>query len=69
MNRLSARVVKLELGDPRSWRKWVGVDPRRWPEEALLAFLRGCENWSIDHKPTDAELRAIAGVDDDGAEQ
>lgn len=69
MNRLSARVVKLELGGPRSWRKWVGVPAERWPEEALLAFLRDCENWSVDHIPTDAELRAIAGIDGSEVEQ
>jgi hypothetical protein len=69
MNRLSARVIRLELVGPRSWRKWVSVPAERWPEVALLAFLRDCEGWTVGHIPTDAELRAIAGESDAEAGQ
>ena len=71
MNRLSARVAKLELGGPRSWRKWVGVDPRRWPEEALLAFP-GCavvishDRWFLDRVAT--HILAWEGDDEDQAQ-
>jgi hypothetical protein len=35
----------------------------------LIGFLAESEGWPSNYVPTDAELRAIAGLDDDGAEQ
>jgi hypothetical protein len=64
MSRLAARVIRLELAGPRPWRRWVGVPAERWPEDALLAFLRDAEGWPAGYIPTDAELRAIADIDD-----
>ncbi len=71
MNRLEARVVKLEAVGRRGWRAFAGRPIEQWPDEALLGFLGERQGWPPGHDPADAELEAIAagwGEDGDGAE-
>ena len=60
MNRLEARMVKLEAAGRCGWRAFVGRPVEQWPDEALLGLLGESQGWPPDHEPTDAELEAIA---------
>ena len=63
MNRLEARVIKLEAaGQPgqRSWRALIGRPIEEWPDEALLGFLGEPEGWPLGHEPANEELDAVA---------
>ncbi len=60
MNRLEARVVRLEAAGRRGWRAFIGRPVEEWPDEALLGFLGEGQGWPPDHEPTDAELEAIS---------
>ena len=61
MNRIGARIMKLERGDGHGWRAWAAsrVPHTLWPDVALLGVLADSEGWPPGHNPTDAELRAI----------
>jgi hypothetical protein len=41
MNRLSARIIKLEAGRPQSWRRWMGTPAGQIPDHALCS-APGC---------------------------
>ena len=60
MNRLTARVIKLEAVGRRGWRSFIGKPIGQWTDEALLGFLGEDQGWPLDYEPTDAELEAIA---------
>ncbi len=60
MNRLEARVVRLEAVGRRGWRAFIGRPLAEWPEEALLGVLGESHGWAVDYAPTGAELKALA---------
>ena len=70
MNRLTARVIRLEHVAPNSWRAWWRVPMRLWPDHALEALVNADQGWPGGYVPTDEELRAIASAsaaaDEDG---
>ena len=65
MTRLTSRVARLEDAAPNSWRAWWRVPMRQWPDHALLALINAAEGWPGGYVPTDDELRAVIGADDD----
>ncbi len=67
MNRLEARVVKLESHGRNGWRACAGVPLERWPDSALEGLVAETENWPPDYVPTDEELAAIATAAGGGA--
>ena len=63
MNRLTARVIRLEDAAPNGWRAWWRVPMRQWPDHALVDAAEG---WPGGYVPSDDELRAVTG---DGGDQ
>ncbi len=64
MNRLAARVTRLEDAAPNSWRAWCRVPMSQWPDHALLSLVNAGQGWPGGYVPTDDELRAVIGADD-----
>ncbi len=58
MNRIAARITKLECDSHTALPWWAGTPVDEWPDGALTAFLRAREGWSADHEPTEAEFEA-----------
>ena len=67
MNRLEARVIKLESRGRNGWRAYAGVPLGQWPDSALEGFLSEAEDWPPGYEPTDEELAAIASAAGGGA--
>ena len=62
MNRLEARVIRLESRGRNGWRACIDRPMEQWPDDALLGFLGEAEGWPPGHDPPDAELRAVASA-------
>ena len=65
MNRLTARVIRLEDAAPNGWRAWWCVPVRQWPDHALIALVNADQGWPGGYVPSDDELRAVIGADGD----
>ena len=63
MNRLRARVIRLEYAAPDGWRAWWRVPVRQWPDHALIALVNAGQGWPDGYVPSDDELRAAIGGD------
>ena len=66
MNRLAARVSKLEDGGQSGPPWWAGLPFDEWPSGAVLVFIGASEGWPAGHEPSEAEWRGLLGDDSEG---
>ena len=74
MNRLEARIIKLEASHRNGWRAYATarVPMQHWPDSAFEGFLAESEGWPPEYEPTDVDLLAVVaaggGADEDEEE-